>query len=200
MSAEQRRAMIVAAALPLVAEYGAAVTTGRIARAAGIGEATIFRAFKDKDEVLDACVREAISPDHVVRELASISLDEPLEERLTQAADALRAHLERMGAVVGGLHATGRRRGRPSGPSAEEQPGEGGREASARALLEGLAELLEPDRAALRHSPEKIAAIFLGMLFSGLRGPVDDRDPTTAELVDVLLNGALGPRRESDTP
>ena len=51
--------MIVAAALPLVAEYGAAVTTSQIARAAGIGEATIFRAFKDKDEVLDACVAEA---------------------------------------------------------------------------------------------------------------------------------------------
>ncbi|MEV5978050.1 TetR/AcrR family transcriptional regulator [Streptomyces sp. NPDC052114] len=192
--------MIVAAALPLVAEYGAAVTTGQIARAAGIGEATIFRAFKDKDEVLDACVHEAVSPDHVVRELASIPLDEPLAERLTQAADALRAHLERMGAVVGGLHATGRRRGRPSGPSAGERPDQSGREASVRALREGLADLVEPDRAALRHSPEKIAAIFLGMLFSGLRGPVDGLDPTPADLVDVLLHGALGPRPESDTP
>ena len=67
MSPEQRRTMIVAAALPLVAEHGAAVTTSQIARAAGIGEATIFRVFADKDEVLDECMAEAVRTDHVVR-------------------------------------------------------------------------------------------------------------------------------------
>ena len=59
--------MIVAAALPLVAEYGAAVTTSQVASAAGIGEATIFRAFADKEELLDACMIEAMRPDHAVR-------------------------------------------------------------------------------------------------------------------------------------
>lgn len=49
MSPEQRREMIVRAALPLVVEYGTSVTTAQIARAAGIGEGTIFRAFGDKD-------------------------------------------------------------------------------------------------------------------------------------------------------
>ena len=110
MSAEQRRAMIVAAALPLVAEYGSAITTSQIARAAGIGEATIFRAFTDKEEVLTACLAEALSPDHVLNELASIPLDESLAVRLVEAAEAMRAHLERMGTVIGALHASGHRR------------------------------------------------------------------------------------------
>ncbi|MFF8595875.1 hypothetical protein ACF061_31460 [Streptomyces sp. NPDC015220] len=42
MEPDQRRAMIVAMALPLVIEYGASVSTAKIARAAGIGEGTIF--------------------------------------------------------------------------------------------------------------------------------------------------------------
>ncbi|MCW3844297.1 TetR/AcrR family transcriptional regulator, partial [Micromonospora yasonensis] len=52
MSPDQRRAMIVRAALPLLATYGAGLTTAQVARAAGIGEATVFRAFADKDALL----------------------------------------------------------------------------------------------------------------------------------------------------
>ncbi|MFC9242147.1 TetR/AcrR family transcriptional regulator [Streptomyces decoyicus] len=222
--------MIVAVALPLVAEYGAAVTTSRIARAAGIGEATIFRAFKDKDELLDACVAEAVGTDHVLRELASISLDEPLAVRLTEAAEALRAHLERLGTVIGALHASGHRRGREPGAGRRDgdgppgegagPPGEGdgpprggegppregdgpprgadgqprdGRAESATVLRNAVVELIEPDRAAFRLSPEKVASAFLGLLFTRLRTPVAEADAplTPDELIGVLLHGAL---------
>lgn len=192
MSAGQRRAMIVAAALPLVAEHGTAVTTGQIARAAGIGEGTIFRVFTDKDELLDACLAEAMDPGHALRELASVSLDEPLTARLTQAAEALRAHLNRMGTVIGALHASGHRRGQPR----DDRPVQGdrtlgARESSVKATREAVAELIEPDRAALRLEPEKLAAIFLGMLFTTLRPTAGETEPTAADLVDVLLYGAL---------
>jgi AcrR family transcriptional regulator len=186
MSAEQRRAMIVAATLPLVAEYGTAVTTGQIARAAGIGEGTIFRAFTDKEELLDACLAEAMDPGHALRELASVSLDEPLAARLVQAAEALRAHLERMGTVIGALHASGHHHGRSRGG----RPAPGDRGSSVKATREAVAELIEPDRAALRLEPEKLASIFLGMLFSH-RPVADEAEPTAADLVDVLLHGAL---------
>jgi hypothetical protein len=53
-------------ALPLPIEHGAGVTTPQIAKAAGIGEATIFRAFADKDELLNACVAAALRDDHVL--------------------------------------------------------------------------------------------------------------------------------------
>jgi AcrR family transcriptional regulator len=187
MSPDQRRSMIVAAALPLIAEYGAAVTTAQIARAAGIGEATIFRVFRDKDEVLDACVAEAMDPGHVLRELASISLDAPLPTRLTEAAEAMRAHLERMGTVIGSLHASGHRRDR----SPSQRPTPGSREASMTAIRDGLAELLEPDRATLRLAPGEVAAIFLGMLFTQLNPTSSGPTLTPQELVVVLLHGAL---------
>lgn len=60
MSPDERREMIVAAALPLLVEHGAVVSTAQIAKAAGIGEATIFRSFADKNELLDACVAAAL--------------------------------------------------------------------------------------------------------------------------------------------
>ncbi|MFE0377668.1 TetR/AcrR family transcriptional regulator [Streptomyces inhibens] len=187
--------MIVAAALPLVAEFGAAVTTSRIARAAGIGEATIFRAFKDKDEVLDACVAEAVGTDHVLRELASISLTEPLDVRLTEAADALRAHMERMGTVVSALHATGHRHGREHGPGSRsgDGPPPDSRAQSVAALRNGVIELLEPDRDAFRVSPEKVASAFLGLLFTRLQTPAPEGDAslTPEELIAVLLHGTL---------
>jgi AcrR family transcriptional regulator len=190
MSAEQRRAMIIAATLPLIAECGTAVTTGQIARAAGIGEGTIFRAFADKEELLDACLAEAMDPGHVLRELASISLEEPLEARLVQAAEALRAHLERMGTVIGALHASGHRHGQPRGG----RPAPGDQDSSIKATREAVAELIEPDRAALRLEPEKLASIFLGMLFNRRPG-AGEAEPAAADLVDILLHGALSDPR-----
>lgn len=180
--------MIVAAALPLVAEHGTSVTTARIARAAGIGEATVFRVFADKDELLDACVAEAVRPDHALREIASVSLELPPAERLTEAADALAAHLARIGAVVGALHASGHRAG---SRRQEGRPAEGSREASMAVLRDALAELLEPERDRLRLPPEQVAGAFLAMVFNRSVSGAGDTAPSTADLADLLLNGAL---------
>jgi len=203
MSVEQRREMIVAAALPLVAEYGATVTTSQIARAAGIGEATIFRAFTDKEELLGACMAEAVRPDHAVREIASIPLDQPLADRLVEAAEALSAHLARMGALAGALHSSGHRR-RPrtddtagsSQPDREKSPPPD-RETSMAAIRAAVAELFEPGTDALRVEAEEAAAIFLGLLFT--RPRVDETGGLSSErLVEVFLNGALASTPEGD--
>ncbi|MFB9527064.1 TetR/AcrR family transcriptional regulator [Nonomuraea roseola] len=178
MSPDQRRAMIVAAALPLVAESGTAVTTSQIARAAGIGEATVFRVFADKDEVLNACMAEALRPDHAVAEIAAISMDQPLADRLTEAADALQAHLARIGTVAGALMASGHVR-----RESAARPGD--REGSMEAIKAAVAELFEPGT--LRVPADQAAAVFLGLLFT--RGRTGD--PGTAALVEIFLYGAL---------
>jgi hypothetical protein len=60
-----------------------------------------------------------------------------------------------------------------------------------KATRAAVAELIEPDRAKLWLAPEKLASIFLGMLFAGHRPTADEAAPTAADLVDVLLNGDL---------
>ena len=57
---DERRSMIVAATLPLLLEHGERVTSRQIAEAAGIAEGTIFRAFHDKDEVIEAVIEAAL--------------------------------------------------------------------------------------------------------------------------------------------
>ncbi|WP_406192681.1 TetR/AcrR family transcriptional regulator [Streptomyces sp. NBC_01017] len=182
MSPEQRREMIIQTAIPLIAEYGAAVTTAKIARAAGIGEGTIFRVFADKEELLQACMAEALSPENAVRELDAIDLSQPLPDRLAEAAEALQAHMARMGAIAGSLgHRGGKHPGTVRGA---------GRHESTTRIRAALAELLEPEKAALRRPPEQIAALFFGLLFTQPRTE-DEPDLTPQELVEVFLHGAL---------
>ncbi|MEU7025911.1 helix-turn-helix domain-containing protein [Streptomyces sp. NPDC046275] len=182
MSPERRREMIIQTAIPLIAEYGAAVTTAKIARAAGIGEGTIFRVFADKEELLHACMAEALSPEHAVRELDAIDMDQPLADRLVEAAEALQAHLSRMGAIAGSLgHGGGKHPGTVRGA---------GRHESTTRIRAALADLLEPDRAALRRPPEQIAALFFGLLFTQPRTD-EEPDLTPRELVELFLHGAV---------
>jgi AcrR family transcriptional regulator len=181
MSPERRRDMVIRAALPLIAERGAAVTTQQIARAAGIGEATIFRVFPDKETLLDACIAEALDPSTVLEELRSISLEQPLADRLAEAVDALRAHVDRIGTVIGALHASGHRHTRPApgdgpGPSRDKQ----------RAVTHAaVAELFAPDRDGLRFPLDVVTDAFLTRSRSDL---------PPAELVDLFLRGAVKDR------
>jgi AcrR family transcriptional regulator len=189
MSAEDRRAMIVHAVLPLLIEHGANVTSSQIARAAGIGEGTIFRAFKDKDELFDACTAEALRPDHVLDAIAEIPVDQPLADRLVEAAEALGAHLERMGALMGALHASGRIKHRD--PEQRGGTWKGGRRESMAAIRTAMVELFTPERDRLRLPPEQLAALFLTLLFGGRRLATDVDPPSTRQMVDFFLHGAV---------
>ncbi|MFI9231400.1 TetR/AcrR family transcriptional regulator [Streptomyces rimosus] len=202
MSADERRTMIVTAALPLVAEYGTAVTTAKVARAAGIGEATIFRVFEDKDALLSACVAEALRPDALLTSLAAISLDQPLAARLVEALDAMREHLSRIGAVIGALHATGHLRGREApkgegtdtGPDARTDtsaaPLPGSREEAMAAPLAAVTALFEPERDRLRMAPEALARVFVA-LGQATTSSAGQEGVGARELVELFLYGAF---------
>jgi len=187
MTPEQRREMIVRAALPLVAELGAAVTTGKIARAAGIGEATVFRVFADKDELLNACLAEAFDPTHVLTEIADIPLDQPLADRLTEAAESMRAYMERMGALIGALQTAGRPR-RSEVPAEGDRSGE--RDAAMGRTVEALAGLFEPEREVLRFTPEEAAELFLRLTFTR-PGPDGTHALDLSRTIDAFLNGVV---------
>jgi AcrR family transcriptional regulator len=201
MSPDQRREVVVRAALPLVAEYGAAVTTAQIARAAGIGEATIFRVFDDKDAVLEACVAATLDPAIVLEELNAIDLEQPLPDRLLAAADALHAYLDRMGAVLGALHASGSPNRRP--PRDRAHPGRDvgrstGRDTAQAATRQAITDLFEPDRDRLRLPLDVLTDAYLRLIFGRTTGPGEDvgrRD--RRQLIDLLLHGGV---RHPDRP
>lgn len=203
MSPEARRAMIVHVTLPLVAEYGAAVKTSQIAAAAGIGEATIFRVFKDKDELLEACIAEALRPDNVVEAIRAIPLEISLHERLHEAAAAMEAHMDRMGRVLGAMHASGFRSGPRNRSDASGQPRErddapgqprerGGRVAGIAATRAALAELFAPEQSALRLPADQLAGVLLDLLFARSRRPDAGSEPIcVASLIELFLHGAF---------
>ncbi|MGE5210635.1 MAG: TetR family transcriptional regulator [Acidobacteriota bacterium] len=85
MPAEERRAAIIEAVRPLLAEYGESVTTKQIAAAAGIAEGTIFRVFVDKDELLDATLEAALDQEPFERALSEIDPALPFETQLVEA-------------------------------------------------------------------------------------------------------------------
>jgi len=104
LPADERRAMIIEAMLPLLLEHGEMVTTKLIAEAAGIAEGTIFRVFVDKDELIAAVVEHATDPAPMEQAIAAIDLDVPFEEAVTEAVRLLQRRtivIARLMAAVG---------------------------------------------------------------------------------------------------
>ena len=96
----ERRAAIIAAALPLLLERGANVSTRQIAEAAGVAEGTIFGVFPDKDSLVQAVLVAAIDPAPTEQKLAAIDASLPLEDQLVQAVCIMQQRLSNIWRLV----------------------------------------------------------------------------------------------------
>jgi AcrR family transcriptional regulator len=176
MPPAERRALIVRATRPLLAEHGESVTTRQIAQAAGIAEGTIFRVFADKDDLLRAVVLDALDTAPLEAALRAIDATDGLEARLRAATEVLQRRVLDVWAVLSNV-----------GPKVRQQV--------ARALpeSEALAALLEPERDRLRLEP-RAAARLLRALTLALTHPMLAEDRMAAEhVVDLFLNGVERP-------
>jgi AcrR family transcriptional regulator len=90
LAPEERREAILDAVLPLRRDRGRDVTSRELAEAAGVAEGTIFRAFGDKESLLEAGLIKLLAPEVFREELRRIPLDLPFEDKLACIIDALR--------------------------------------------------------------------------------------------------------------
>ncbi len=176
---DERRHMIIDAAVPLIIEHGQNVTTKQIADAAGIAEGTIFRAFEDKQELCRAAVARYMDPEPIRSALQSIDEDLPLEQKVHDAVVLLRS---RFAGIMGVMHALG-----VSAPPPDAVERRRAVRAAAGTVLAGI---LESERQRLRLDPAKSASFIRLVVFASEIPSFSDSDPlTTDELVDFILRG-----------
>lgn len=142
--------MIIDACIPLLFEHGAAVTSRQIADAAGVAEGTIFRAFGDKDSLIQAAVARFLDPEPLRRSLQYIDPDLTLEQKVNDILFHLRA---RFTGIMGIMSAVGMK---PPLTAAN----------SRHKLVEVITEVLEGEALRLRVPPEQAAYIIRIIAFA----------------------------------
>ena len=172
MPPHERRAAIVAAALPLLAEHGSAVTTRQLAAAAGVSEGTIFNVFADKDELIAAAFEAAIDQAPYERALAEIDRRDAFEQQLVQATELTQRRIVDIWRLVSQL---GPRHHPDHGPLPDSP---------------ALIALFERSRRRLRLEPRDAARLLRALTLS-LTHPMLTAPPLAApEIVDLFLRGA----------
>jgi AcrR family transcriptional regulator len=180
MPPDERRTAIARAALQLLLEHGANVTTRQIADAADVAEGTIFRVFADKDAVISAAVDLALDPVLTEQGLAEIDRTLPFERQLEAAVEVIQrrmADIARLVSAVGGpAFFAGRERSLPD--------------------LTALVALFAPHARRLRCEPEKSARLLPALTLAFSHPALYGDEPMSAtEIVSLLLDGirARGP-------
>lgn len=176
MSVEQRQDQIITVTIDLLLEHGRDVTSKEIAEAAGIAEGTIFRAFGDKETLIEAAVDRYFDPLPLRTALNSIDRDLPLDGLIRRIVELM---TERFRNVVRIMIAIGRERPPPRPSNRSE-------------FAEIVADLLAPHRAELALEPGRVAYYIRLLAFSSaVPGMAEDKAFDLDELVDLIMHGIV---------
>ncbi len=189
MSADDRRAMIIAATEPLLREHGRAVSTKQIAEAAEVAEGTIFRVFDSKQALIDAVLERAFSSEITRERILDISPTDDLVDRLVAATRIMQ---QRMIESFTLMHALGP----PADPKEDDRRKFRDKMIADNVLLnETIIDLIGPDADRLLVDAQSAAFLLRSVVFA-LSHPMvawvhgtstEATDP--AAIVDLLLHG-----------
>jgi AcrR family transcriptional regulator len=179
---DQRRDAIIDAMLPLLRQHGAAVSTRQIADAAGIAEGTIFRAFGDKQTLIEACVARLFAVEPTLAKFAALDPSTALEVRVGAALDILCERIASAWVVLASLSSEERWQGLRKG-----NPGLSG---NVDALVSGLAKLFVNDIDVLRCPPDRAARIITTVAFASFHPRIRESNVLRREeIVDLITHG-----------
>ncbi|NYF10360.1 AcrR family transcriptional regulator [Leifsonia sp. AK011] len=176
LSVEDRQAMIIERVIPLLLEHGREVTSRQIAEAAGVAEGTVFRAFGDKETLIEAAATAFLEGRHRVDLEPDIDPQLPLEKKLRLLVEGMRHRVRdvmRMAAVAG-----------------HRGPGAG--EAQRLRFNAMISAVFDGDRAQLRIDPDELGD-YLRMIAIASTIPIGSRQFSTDEIVGFLLHGLTLP-------
>jgi len=176
LSVEDRQASIIDATIPLLLEHGRGVTSKQIAEAANIAEGTIFRAFGDKETLVQAAIEKYLDPEPLRDALRAIDPSLPLEHKVRAIIYLLR---ERFQSVMRIMATIGHER--PPVPQVRHQ------------FVGIIEQILAPELDRLNWPAERVAYILRLISFSsafpalneGVEFSIDD-------LTRIVLVGIVG--------
>lgn len=199
MPAEQRRAALIEATLPLIREHGLAVTTRKIAEAAGVAEGTIFGVFPDKQSLIQATILHALDPTPIENSLNDLDPALDLRTRFSAIATIVANRFAENSSIFIAMRRASK--GHQHGPaqggqhSAGEPPPHGFFTEMVRTrerLFAMVTTALEPHRAQLRLQPSAVSQVLLSTLaMNSHAGFGDSASLTPDEVVTLLLDGLI---------
>jgi AcrR family transcriptional regulator len=175
LAPDERRSLIIDAAIPLIREHGRAVSTRQLADAAGVAEGTLFRAFGDKDSIIQSAIDRFMDPEPLRNALRAIDPDEPTDDKVRQVLHLLR---ERFAGFIGFMSAIGMQGPPPGRPAGDGQ------------WLELIGRVFREDEVAV---PIPTLAFYLRLLAFGTSIPVfnSPHEFSTDELAGLIMRGVL---------
>lgn len=175
--------MILDAVMPLLAEHGRNITSKQIAEAAGIAEGTVFRAFGDKESLIETAIVKYLDPEPLRRDLRAIDRRLPLEQKVLAVVMLMKrrfGEIFRIMALVGG------------GPPPRRD--------RHHVFAEIIADKLGPEIEQLNWPPERVAQIIRLIAFaSSLPALNQHSEFTETELTSIVLYGIAGHSRTNAT-
>ncbi len=173
MTADDRRAAILRATVPLLRTRGMNVTTRELAEAACVAEGTLFRVFPDKEALVRAAIAQALDPAPLVDELEGLDLGPDLREAVRRAVELVIARSRDVVALLSlsygasdGDGATVHPRSHPHGHPHGHSPPHHGRDHPVQVIVEAVTDLLTRHGGAerLRREPAVCARMLVGIV------------------------------------